>query len=275
MGYEIIEQLGDSLVKLRERRGIVHNITNYVTVHDCANVILAIGASPIMATHPKEMKEISALSQALVLNIGTIQEDTEKSMILAGTTANEHNVPIVFDPVGAGATALRRHISTQLPTDLNIAVIRCNRSEIMAIYNTSFIAAGVDAVHTEDLPVTEAAITVAKRYNTVVAVTGAVDIVTDGIRTVTLHNGVDILPMLTGTGCMTTALVGAYCTVNDPFISAVAGITTMSIVGEIAASRLTGQDGLGTFAMYLHDGISNMTAQILREKGKIETVLEF
>ena len=221
------------------------------------------------------MKEISALSQALVLNIGTIQEDTEKSMILAGTTANEHNVPIVFDPVGAGATALRRHISTQLPTDLNIAVIRCNRSEIMAIYNTSFIAAGVDAVHTEDLPVTEAAIAVAKRYNTVVAVTGAVDIVTDGIRTVTLHNGVDILPMLTGTGCMTTALVGAYCTVNDPFISAVAGITTMSIVGEIAASRLTGQDGLGTFAMYLHDGISNMTAQILREKGKIETVLEF
>ena len=267
--YITASQLGEAVTNLRNRRGIVHQITNNVTIHDCANVVLAIGASPIMATHTEEVEEVTSLSQALVLNIGTIEEGVEYAMLLAGKSAMQANIPIVFDPVGAGATALRRRLSREIPEKLNIAVIRCNSSEIMAIYQVSYTAGGVDAVDT-DLPVKEAAIAVAKKYNTVVAVTGESDLVTDGEHTVTLHNGVDKLPLLTGTGCMTSALVGAFATANSPFVAAVAGITCMSVAGEIAHARLKAEDGLGTFSIYLHDAISNMTAEIMSTKGRIE-----
>ena len=265
--------IGEALAALRRKKPIVHNITNYVTAHECANVLLAIGGSPIMASHPGEVQEITTLSQSLVLNIGTIEEGTATSMLLAGKQANTLQIPIVIDPVGAGATLLRRRVATHLPSQLEVAIIRGNASEIMALYEISYTAGGVDATD-ESLPITQAATAIAKKYNSVVAVTGAVDIITDGTIVVELHNGVDLLPMLTGTGCMTTAIVGAFASVVSPMTAAIAGITTMSVAGEKAYSKLQHGEWIGSFGRYLHDAIGLMTPEMLVEKARIVVVKE-
>lgn len=269
---KIKKWLGDSLFNLRKNKGLVHAITNNVTIHDCANVVLAIGASPIMATHPEEVAEVTELSKSLVLNIGTVEVGTEASMLKAGKRAEELKIPVIFDPVGAGATAIRRRLSTELPAQFPIAVIRCNASEIMAIYNTSYRAGGVDALIGNTNEILEIAKKVAEKYHTVVAVTGETDYVTDGKTSYALHNGVALLPRLTGTGCMTSALVGAFLTAANPLIAAIAGISYMSVAGEIANARMNSDDGLGTFAIYLHDAISTITVEQFQQMVTIEEI---
>lgn len=249
--------LDEALRRLREKRGIVHQITNIVTVRDCANVVLAVGASPIMADHPEEVEEMTAISSALVVNIGTIQPDTPEAVERAGKTAGELGIPFILDPVGVGATKLRRDFVRHVLETLPVTVLRGNAGEIQAVYANEYVAGGVDAP-AEAFSIKEAALEVARRYHTVVAVTGEVDVVTDGQELYTLHNGTDWLPRLTGTGCMTSALVGSFATANDGLTAAAAGISYMSVCGERAFERLRKNEGLGSFSIYLHDELGRL-----------------
>lgn len=263
------KRISEALYKVHEAHGIVHQITNAVTVRDCANATLSIGASPIMADNPDETADITALSQALVLNIGTIQPNTREAMLRAGHRANALGIPVLLDPVGAGATPVRREAVYALLTELQISVLRCNAGELAAVFDATYQLGGVDAP--ADVPnIDEMAKEVARRYKTVVAVTGAVDTVTDGNVLYHLHNGVSLLPKLTGTGCMTSALTGAFLTANEPLIAAICGISYMSVCGEDAYARMSWEDGLGTFSIYLHDAMSRMKPNRLGRKAVVQ-----
>lgn len=259
----------EALRQVREKRGIVHQITNAVTVRDCANATLSIGASPIMADNPAETADITGLSQALVLNIGTIQPNTLEAMLNAGRRANELAIPVLLDPVGAGATSVRKNAVYTLLNELSISVLRCNAGELAAVFDAEYQIGGVDSP-TGIANVKEMAVDIARRYHTVVAVTGEIDTVTDGNATFTLHNGVSLLPQLTGTGCMTSALTGAFLTANNPLVAAVCGITYMSVCGEEAFARLSSKDGLGSFSVYLHDAMSRMKPKRLGRKAVVK-----
>lgn len=274
MNQEVLQRICTALKSVRETKPLIHHITNYVTVNDCANVTLAIGASPIMADDIGEAADITAISSALVLNIGTLNARTVESMLAAGKRANEKGIPVVLDPVGAGASALRNHSVERLLKGIEFAVIRGNLSEIRFVAGANAAAKGVD-VSEADLKsgpkaAKIAAEKVAKAYNCVAAVTGAVDVVSDGKQTVTLHNGSPLLAGITGTGCMCSSLVGSFCgATDDYFAAAVGGIESMSIAGELAAES-AGQKGSGSFHMALIDGISQMSPEIFAEKAKID-----
>ena len=230
MNNEIVIKVGKLLNEVRNKKPLVHNITNYVTVNDCANILLAIGASPIMADDIKEAADITKISSALVINIGTLNERTIESMIASGKKANELNIPVVFDPVGAGASEFRNETTKRILEEVKISVLRGNMSEIKFISGLESTTKGVDASESDMKSGNDEGINVAKnlanKLNCTVAITGATDIVSDGKRVAILENGTKMLANVTGTGCMTTALVGAFCGAgSDYFIGAIAGIT--------------------------------------------------
>ena len=248
------------LGKLHETSPLVHHITNYVTVNDCANITLAIGASPVMADAIGEAADIAAISSAVVLNIGTLNERTIQSMLAAGKSANEKNIPVVFDPVGAGASDLRNKTTLQIIEEVKLSVIRGNISEIKFIAGLSFETKGVDAsesdiIQTED--VGQIAKNLSQKLNCVVVISGAIDIVSDGKKIISIENGHPLLSDITGTGCMCSSLIGAFCgaSPDDIFLAAAAAMVSMGIAGEQAAEE-SGQYGNGSFRIALHDAIS-------------------
>jgi len=229
---EFINNIGRALENIKEKSPLVHHITNYVTVNDCANIVLAIGGSPVMADDKAEVEEMVSFASALVINVGTLNERTSESMIKAGKKANELNVPVILDPVGAGATTLRTNTVKTLLQQVKFAVVRGNMSEIKITAGVEAEIKGVDSTASEEGAL-EIAKGLAKRLNTVVAITGARDVITDGTRYCYVDNGHKILSMVTGTGCMTTSLIGTYAGANeDYFLAAVAGIVSMGIAGE-------------------------------------------
>lgn len=259
------------LCEVREKNPLIHNITNYVTVNDCANSVLAIGASPIMADDAAEVEEIVSISSALVINIGTLNQRTIASMIMAGKKANELNIPVVLDPVGAGASTLRNKTTQEILSQVKIDVIRGNLSEISFIAGFKASIKGVDtAMVDEKNDAVGIAKIVSNRYYCVVGITGKVDIITDGIRVAKIANGHKLLSKVTGTGCMTSALVGSFCGVTkDYYTATVAGIATMGISGEIAFEK-AGVMGTGSFHISIIDALSNMNSTIFLERGKID-----
>lgn len=273
MEKELAEKIGTMLQTVREKKPLVHHITNYVTVNDCANITLAIGASPIMADDIAEVKEITSISSALVLNIGTLNERTVQSMLAAGKTANEKGIPVVFDPVGAGASRLRNDTAERILREVKISVLRGNMSEIRFAAGLQATTKGVDASD-EDLQSgaelgCSIAAKAAQKYNCVVAITGATDIITDARRTLLLGNGTALLSGVTGTGCMCTSLVASFCgAAKDNLLAAAGGILCMSIAGELAAEK-AGKTGIGSFHVAILDAVSNMNAEILEERAKI------
>ncbi len=200
------------LTLVREQKPLVHCITNYVTANDCANAILAIGASPIMADDLREVADIVKISNALVLNIGTLNSNTVESMIAAGKKANALGIPVIFDPVGAGASAYRNETTQRLLHSVSMTVIRGNLSEVSFIAGLDVSTKGVDTAE-EDSSKDPVAIAnkVAKEFNCIAAITGAIDTVSDGNLVTRIENGTAELSRVTGTGCMTTALVAAFC----------------------------------------------------------------
>lgn len=276
MNKEIVENIGILLNKLKEKKPLVHNITNYVTVNDCANILLAIGASPIMADDLKECADITSIASSLVINIGTLNERTIESMIASGKKANELNIPIVFDPVGVGASDFRNKTAKRILDEVKISVLRGNMSEIKFIAGLESETKGVDASEADLNSDNEEGVNVAKdlaeRFNCIVAITGATDIVSDGERVAIIKNGTKMLSNITGTGCMTTALVGAYLGAcdkqNDYFTAAVSGIISMGICGEVAEEKV-GHVGLGSFHMGIMDAISNLNKKIILSRSKI------
>lgn len=259
------------LGKVRSQSPLIHNITNYVTVNDCANAVLAIGASPIMADDEKEAAEITAISSALVLNIGTLNHRTVASMILAGKKANACGIPVVLDPVGAGASRLRGETVRELTEQIHFSVIRGNLSELSFVAGISSSAKGVDSSEKDsgNDPVWVAR-EAALKIGCTAVVTGAVDVVTDGKSLVKIHNGHPMLSKVTGTGCMTTALIGAYLGAGeDPFLAAAAGVASMGIAGELAYEQ-AGEKGTGSFHIAIIDALSRLDENTMKEMARFE-----
>jgi hydroxyethylthiazole kinase len=257
---------------VREKKPLVHHITNYVTVNDCANITLGIGASPIMADANEEAAEIAGISQAVVLNMGTLNPRTVQSMFLAGKAAKNAGVPVIFDPVGAGASAYRNETAARLISEVKFTVIRGNISEIKFIAGLKSETKGVDAGES-DIDSTDGiniAKSLANRLNCVIAITGAIDIISDGEKVALLKNGHPMLANLTGTGCMCSSLVGSFvgAAPQSPFEATICAVLSMGIAGEIAYEK-AGEIGNGSFRVALHDAISKIDSTILEKRAKV------
>ncbi|MBU3075765.1 hydroxyethylthiazole kinase [Clostridium estertheticum] len=270
---KIIKLLDD----LRERTPLVHQITNYVTVNDCANITLAIGGSPVMADDINEVLEMVSLSSSLVINIGTLNSRSVESMIKAGKRANELKIPVILDPVGAGATSYRTEVCKRIISEVRLAVIRGNLSEIKTIYGIDTITRGVDASESFDVSgdeftkTKEMARKFAVKFVTVVAITGEVDIITDGKTLYTTSNGHKMMSRVTGTGCMCTAVIGCYLGAGENnLIAALAGVVSMGIAGETAYERLDKRiEGSGTFRVKMIDVMYNLCDIEINKRSKI------
>lgn len=270
----------DMISEIRRKKPHIHNITNYVTVNDCANIMLAIGASPIMADDEAEVGEIVSLCDALVINIGTLNRRTVKAMIIAGKTANQKEIPVILDPVGNGASALRTDTTNRLLEEVRFSAIRGNVSEIkMACCGISG-AKGVDADEqdiadsADILSVAEMAKRFSGETGAVIAVTGQTDVIADGKTAFAIHNGNAAMSRITGTGCMCSALVGSCCGITRAYLdAAVCAVSMMGLAGEMAFDKASQmQAGTNSMRMYIIDAISNMTDQILARGKKIETL---
>ncbi|MFJ7935237.1 hydroxyethylthiazole kinase [Sporosarcina sp. NPDC096371] len=237
------------LQKLREEQPLVHCMTNIVVANFQANGLLALGASPVMADAVEEAAEIASVSSCTVLNIGTLKQDTVKAMLLAGKSANAHGKPVILDPVGAGATAFRKASVLEILDEVVLTLIRCNAGELAAIAGVKWQSKGVDAGQ-GDVDVKALAEEVAVRYHCIVAVTGAVDIVTDGNKTISITGGHPLLSKITGAGCLLSAVAGAFLAVeHENELEAVAtALTFYKKVGELAAEKAAGP---GDFAVQL------------------------
>lgn len=276
MKQDLMKQIGDILKSIRATKPLIHHITNYVTVNDCANITLAVGASPIMADDLGEAADITSISSALVLNMGTLNERTIESMLAAGKQANAIKIPVVFDPVGAGTSELRNKTVERILREVKVSVLRGNMSEIRFLAGLHATTKGVDASDADlqgGLEIGHSiAETTAKKYGCVAAITGPTDILSDGRRTVLLQNGTKLLSNVTGTGCMCTSLVGSFCGASKDFLAAAAGgVLCMSLAGELAAEQ-AGETGNGSFHMAIFDAVSKMTAATMERRAKIEEV---
>lgn len=260
------------LENVRNKNPLIHHITNYVTVNDCANVCLAIGASPVMADSVDESSDMTSISSALVLNTGTLNASRAEAMIEAGRSANARHIPVILDPVGCGAAAMRTARIHEILSHVQMTVIRGNMSEIMVLGGLDIHTKGVDSSAGSDM---KKAISLsgklAEKYHTILVISGKTDIVTDGNRTVLIHNGVPPLSRITGAGCMGTTLIGSFLGANpeNPYESTIAAMTVMGLAGEKAWDRY-GHMGLGHFHMGIIDEIGNMTGEELEKGAKIE-----
>lgn len=263
---------GKAFAAVRRETPLVQCITNFVTVNDCANMILAAGGSPTMASHPLEAHEAIRKARALVCNMGAI--DKAEAMILAGREANRLGTPVILDPVGAGGTQLRRDTVKRLLEEVHFSVIRGNASEIRYLAGQQTTGSGVDVSALDEITeenLSEAmkmASELAKRLDTVIAISGKIDVISDGKRTCVLRNGCATMARITGSGCMLTALIGAFCGANeDRFLAACSATATMGVSGEIAEEkRLLHGTGNATFRNDLIDAVFNLTEEQL-EKG--------
>lgn len=255
--------LGELLDNVRRRRPLVHSITNYVTVNDCANILLACGGSPIMADDIGEAEEITALCGGLNINIGTLNARTVPAMLAAGKKANELGHPAVLDPVGAGASALRTDTALRLMEQVRFSVIRGNISEIKALAlgrgSTQGVDADVgDAVRSDTLDgAVRFARDFARKTGAVIAVTGAIDIVADGDRAWCVFNGHPMMSSVTGTGCQLSAMTAAFITANPDRVpeAAAAAVCAMGVCGELAYRRLGELDGNASYRNYIIDAV--------------------
>ena len=266
------------LENVRKNCPLIHNITNYVTVNDCANIVIACGASPIMADDKEEVAEITTICSGLNINIGTLNSRTIASMLIAGKRANELNHPVVLDPVGAGASKLRTETAMQLLEEVKFSVIRGNISEIKTLASGSGTTKGVDAdvadkVTEENLDdVIAFAKAFAKKTGAIIAITGAIDIVADSEKAYCIRNGHPMMSSITGTGCQLSAMTAAFVTANPNQLleATAAAVSAMGYAGEVAYSRLTEMDGNSTYRNYIIDAIYNMTPEMLEKGAKYE-----
>lgn len=272
---DIKTYIGNLLENVRERAPLVHHITNYVTVNDCANITLSIGASPVMADDINEVEAMTSIASSLVINIGTLNSRTVECMIKAGKKANEVGIPVILDPVGAGATPYRTKVAKTIMDNIELAVIRGNLSEIKTLYGINTKTKGVDSLYDTSIKdELEKGKLLAKDFSkmvgSIIAITGAVDIVTDGKMIYTVENGHKIMSKITGTGCMCSSLIGSYLGTNeDNLLAALSGVVSMGISGELAYESLKEGEGTGTFKVKLMDNIYNLSKEVIEKRGKI------
>lgn len=263
---QLVEELAVALERVRQARPLVHNITNMVVMNDTANILLHIGASPVMAHAREEVEEMVSLAGALVLNIGTLTPDLVESMLVTGKKANQLGVPVILDPVGAGATRLRTESSLKILEAVQVTILRGNSAEIGVLAGYGAKVRGVDAVESGGEP-GEIARSAARKFGLTTAITGQQDAISNGAKTVLVDNGHAMMGGLTGTGCMSTALTGAFAAVTaDPVTAAAAALVAFGIAGETAAKRSLLP---GSFKVALFDEVYRMTPARLRKEAKI------
>jgi hydroxyethylthiazole kinase len=262
----INDQSAEALSRIRREKPLLHHITNFVVMNDTANVTLQVGALPVMAHAAEEVAEMTSLAGALVLNPGTLTPTWVESMLIAGRKANELGIPIVLDPVGAGATTLRTRSNLRLLDELKIAVVRGNSGEIGALSGAGGVVKGVESVVDVADPVTVAQ-SMARQRGTVVAITGKRDFISDGRRVLGVDNGHELLKTNTGTGCMATTMIAAFAAVErDYLVAAAAGLACFGLAAELAALKAQGP---ATFKVALFDQLYNMTPELLAEGARI------
>ena len=260
------KQFSDLFTCLREKRPLVHHITNYVTVNDCANITIAVGAAPVMADAPEEVCEMVTFAGALVLNIGTLNRGQIESMILAGGMANDRKIPVILDPVGAGATRFRTDTALRLLDELKITILKGNAGEIGVLAGAEAQVRGVDSFGMTGDPI-RIAQHFAKRAGVAVVVSGATDIVTDGKRILLVDNGHPMMGSISGTGCMAASVTGAFAAVSeDPIIASAAALAAFGIAGQRAAA---GTRGPYSFKTALFDKMAALNPEDLASGARI------
>lgn len=263
---ELKERIAELRERVRKMRPLLHHITNFVVMNDTANVTLHIGGLPVMAHAKEEVAEMVSAAGALVLNPGTLSPEWVEAMEVAGRRANELGIPIVLDPVGAGATTLRTESNRRLLEELRIAVVRGNSGEIGALVGMGGVVKGVETVVEVEDPV-QVARALAQRYGVTVAVTGPRDIVTDGERTFGIDNGHPMLKTITGTGCAATTMIAAFAAVeSDTVLAAAAGLVCFGLAAEQAALQARGP---ASFKVALFDAIYNLNAEQILAGAKV------
>jgi hydroxyethylthiazole kinase len=259
---------GSTLATLRERKPLVHQITNYVVMNETANATLALGALPVMAHAAEEVEEMVALARALVLNIGTLSEHWVEAMLLAGRAANARGIPVVLDPVGAGATRYRTDTARRILANVDVAVLRGNAGEIATLVGMDAEVRGVESIAAGG-EAADVAREAARRLGVVASVTGPVDHVSDGERVLTVANGHPLLATVTGTGCMSSAITGCFLAAKpgEPADAAAEALAAFGVAGEDAAA---GSKGPGSFHVNLYDALANLDPSTLGGRARIE-----
>jgi len=250
---------------VRERKPLVHQITNYVVMNDTANATLALGALPVMAHAREEVAEMVRLAGALVLNIGTLSPHWVEAMLIAGKAANEAGVPVVLDTVGVGATAYRTETARRILGEVDVAVLRGNAGEVATLVGVEAEVRGVESITAGDDAATIAR-AAASELGVVAAVTGPVDHVSDGDRVAAVANGDPLLAAVTGTGCMSSAITGCFLAVAEPFDAAVAALVAFGVAGEDAARDAKGP---GSFHVGLYDALAALDPETLDGRARI------
>lgn len=254
---------------VREKQPLIHCITNPISINQCANAILAIGARPMMAEHPDEVREITETADALMLNLGNITDARMQSMKISLVTAKERNIPVILDAVGIACSKLRRDYTAQLLKIGVPAVIKGNYSEIFALHHDAYRASGVDAdtaIDTETI--CRAASEFAQKYHAVILASGKIDVVTDGVKTVLVKNGTSQLSTVTGTGCMLGALCGGYLSASPDMRAAVTACAVLGICGQLSETP----NGSGSFMANLMDRLCTLTDAEVEKYKNLEEI---
>ena len=257
---------------------LIHSITNYITANDCANILLACGASPIMADDPLEAAEITSLCSGLCLNLGTLNSRTIESMILSGKKANQKGIPVILDPVGAGASQFRTQTAFTLLSEIKFSVIRGNMSEIKSLALKTTSTKGVDAALADQITECrlEEAISFAKEFSratgAVTVITGPIDLVSNETSAFCIRNGAPLMSSVTGTGCQLSALIAAFAAAspNRLLEATAAAVCAMGLAGETALKRMASQDGNASYRNYIIDAVFNMNPEILEKGARYE-----
>ena len=279
----VLEKINETLTKIQEKNPLTHCITNSVTINDCANAVLAIGGSPFMAEDAEELEEVVTIADALVINIGKLSKNQVEAMKISAETANKTNTPIVLDPVGVGVTELRNRTTLDLIDNYQITAIRGNISEIKAIaklvgvIDKNNTAKGVD-VNVDDI-ITEENLSangkiikeLASKLNTTILASGPIDILSDGETTIAIYNGDDMMPLITGSGCMLSSIVGSCIGGSSPLEGSLVAILAMNIAGEKARLKVEeNNEGTGSFRTYLIDYLYKTNAESLVNESNIK-----
>lgn len=280
---KLLKNIKNNLKIIKEKNSLTHCITNSVTINDCANAVLAIGGSPFMAEDAEELEEVVTIADVIVINIGKLSKNQIKSMKISAKKANETNTPIVLDPVGVGVTNLRNKTTIDLIENYEITAIRGNITEIkaiaklMGILDESNTAKGVD-VNVDDI-ITEKNLKdnadiikeLASKLNTTILASGPIDILTDGETTIAIDNGDDMMPLITGSGCMLSSIVGSCIGGTNPLEGTLVAILAMNIAGEKARAKVDERDeGTGSFRTYLIDYLYKTNAESLVNEANIK-----
>lgn len=279
----LLEKIDETLKQIKEKNPLTHCITNSVTINDCANAVLAIGGSPFMAEDAEELEEVVTIADVLVINIGKLSKEQIKSMHVSAKVANKTKTPIVIDPVGVGVTQLRNKTTLDLINNYEIAAIRGNISEIKSIaklvgvIDENNTAKGVDVntddiITRENLPANGKIIKeLANKLDTTILASGPIDILSDGTTTVAIDNGDDMMPLITGSGCMLSSIVGSCIGGSTPLEGTLVAILAMNLAGEKARAKVEERDeGTGSFRTYLIDYLYKTNAESLVNESNIE-----